>query len=230
MSVPRSLGCALLVTSLLLLLCACGTSAPAPTHTPAPSDTPAPTATSTATRVPPASDTPLPTRTATVTPRPTATLTPTPTPTLRPEERLPAAPNQPFTLVLSEEELTTLAANEAAQIVNAEYDQLAVRVLPDGVWVSVVVKMLIVPKGVQVEAQGVPVVQDGQVRFRVDRLDLLDEYQQLTEMITSALIGTLDRALYFLQPSREAHIRAVDLTVTGVELQPGAMVIHGVTE
>ena len=71
---------------------------------------------------------------------------------------------------------------------------------------------------------------DGQVRFRVERLELNDAYQQLTEMITLALTGTLERALYFLQPSREAHIRAVDLTVTAIELQPGALVIQGVTE
>jgi hypothetical protein len=161
---------------------------------------------------------------------PTATDVPTPTATLRPEDRLPTAPDEPFTLVVHEAELTTLAASEAAQMVNAEYDRLSVRVLPDGVRVSVVVKMLIAPKGVQVEAQGIPIVQDGQVRFRIDRLDLLDEYQQLTDMVTSALTGTMERALYFLQPSREAHIRAVDLTVIAVELQQGAMVIHGVTE
>jgi hypothetical protein len=161
---------------------------------------------------------------------PTATLSPTPTATLHPEKRLPAAPDEPFTLVINEEELATLVAIEAAQIVDAEYDQLAVSVLSDGVRVSVVVKTLIVPKGIQVEAQGMPVVHDGQVRFRVDRLELLDEYQQLTEMITLALTGTLERALYFLQPSREAHIRAVDFTVTAVELQQGAMVIHGVSE
>jgi hypothetical protein len=214
---------ALTIASLLVGLCGCGTSAPAPTHTPVPTETLVPTATATATPAPTATDTPLPTSTATVTTVPTATTVPTPTPTLRPEDRLPTAPNEPFTLAISEEELTTLAANEAAQMVNAQYDQLSVRVLPDGVRVSVVIKMLITPKGV-------PFVQDGQVRFRVDRLDLRDEYQQLTEMITLAVTGTLERALYFLQPSREAHIRAVDLTVTAVELQQGAMIIRGVTE
>jgi len=219
-----------LVTSLLIGLCGCGTSAPAPTATPVPSETPLPTPSATATPAPTATDTALPTSTATATLVPTATLSPTPTATLRPEERLPTAPNEPFTLVIGEEELTTLAAIEAAQIVNAQYDQLTVRVLPDGVRVSVVIKILIAPKGIQVEAQGMPVVQDGQVRFRVDRLELLDEYQQLTEMITLALTGTLERALYFLQPSREAHIRAVDFTVTAVELQQGAMVIRGVSE
>jgi hypothetical protein len=139
-------------------------------------------------------------------------------------------PNEPFTLVIHEDELTTPAASEAAQMVNAEYERLTVRVLPDGARVSVVIKMLIVPKGIAVEAQGMPFVQDGQVRFRVDRQDLRDEYQQLTEMITLAVIGTLERALYFLQPSREAHIRAVHLMATAVELQEGAMSIHGVTQ
>jgi hypothetical protein len=172
----------------------------------------------------------LPTRTASATPVSTATAIPTPTATLPPEDRLPSASNQPFAVVIGEDELTAWAASEAAHIVDAQYDQLSVRVLPDGVRVSVVVKMLIVPKGVQIEAWGMPIVVDGQLRFRVERLELLDEYQQLTGMITSALTGTLERALYVLQPSREAHIRAVDLTVTAVELQPGALIIRGVTE
>jgi len=230
MRMLRPLDLAVVMALLLFSLCACGAPAPVPTHTPLPSQTPLPTPTATRTLQPTPTPTLVPTRTATATPVPTATAIPTPTATLPPEQRLPSAPNQPFTLVIGEDELTALAASEAAQIVDAQYDQLLVRVLPDGVRVSVVVKMLIVPRGVQVEAWGVPTVMDGQVRFRVERLELNDAYQQLTEMITLALTGTLERALYFLQPSREAHIRAVDLTVTAIELQPGALVIQGVTE
>ena len=212
----------------VLLVSACGTPAAPATSAPTPTETSSPTATPTA--APTASPTCTLTSTATVTPVPTATSTATPSPTPRPEERLPQEPNQPFTLLITEEELTALAEEEATHMPNAHYDQLAVGILPDKVLVSVMVEMLMVPRGVQIEAEGMPIAVDGTVRFRIDQLAMLDEYQQLTDFISTSLVGVLERALYFLKPTRRADIRAVDLTVTRVRLQPGAMVIEGMTE
>jgi len=223
-----------LLTS-LALLCVQLMASSCATPTPTPTNTPTPTATATRSWTATATPTKLPTATATFTPEPsltptvTATFTPSPTPEIA--DRLPKEPNQAFELVISEGELTRLAMEEAAQIIDADYERLVVRIHPEEVVVTAVARFPgAAPRGLEIEAHGIPVVIDGTVRFEVTRLQMHDSYQQLTDFLRLIISNTLDRALYFLHPAREARIRAFDLTVTAVELQEGAMVITGITE
>lgn len=164
-----------------------------------------------------------------MTPTVTATFTPSPTPEIA--DRLPTQPNQAFELVVSEGELTRLAMAQATQRIDADYERLVVRIHPEEVVVTTVARFPgAAPRGLEIEAHGIPVVIDGTVRFEVTKLQMHDTYQQLTEFIRLVISNTLDRALYFLHPTRDAHIRAFDLTVTAVELREGAMVIEGITE
>ncbi len=214
-----------------LLSSSCATSTPTPT----PTSTPRPTASATRSWTATATPTRLPTATATftlepsLTPTVTATFTPSPTPGIA--DRLPKQPNQAFELVISEGELTRLAMEEATQRIDADYERLVVRIHPENVLVTAAARFPgAAPRGLEIEAHGIPVVIDGTVRFEVTKLEMHDAYQQLTEFIRLIISNTLDRALYFLHPSREAHIRAFDVTVTAVELREGAMVIEGITE
>jgi hypothetical protein len=166
----------------------------------------------------------------TATDRHTVTPTATPSPTPKAADRLPKGPNLAFQLTIGEEELTQLVMGEAAQIVDAEYEGVAVKIHPDKIVVRLFAKFTVAGLGLDIEAEGVPVVVDGTVRFPIHRLTMEDAYQQLTEWVTLSVSNTMGRALYFLQPQREADIRAVHFTVTGVQLQEGAMVIEGITE
>lgn len=226
-----------LVTS---LCAACGAAEPTATPTAVPTATVAasavPTATQSATPTASPTLTQTSTDTPTATPEPTATATPTVTPTATPSptpkaaDRLPKGPNLAFQLTIGEEELTQLVMGEAAQIVDAEYEGVAVKIHPDKIVVRLFAKFTVAGLGLDIEAEGVPVVVDGTVRFPIHRLTMEDAYQQLTEWVTLSVSNTMGRALYFLQPQREADIRAVHFTVTGVQLQEGAMVIEGITE
>jgi hypothetical protein len=144
---------------------------------------------------------------------------------------LPKEAGQSFQLLIGEEELTELALQEAEQIVGAWYERLTVRIHPDTVLVTAFGTFYpAAPRGIDITAEGIPTVVDGQVRFQVTQLTLHDAHTQLTEVIRIVIRNTLDGALYFLDPEREAHIGAVQFTTTQVRLQEGAMVIEGVTE
>jgi hypothetical protein len=158
------------------------------------------------------------------------TITPSATPA-DVADRLPQKANQAFSLLITEDELTGLAMKEAEQIVGAWYDRLSVTIHPDKILVTAFGRFYpVATRGVDILAEGVPTVVDGQVRFQVTQLTLHDEHAQLTDVIRIVIRNTLDGALYFLDPEREAHIGAVQFTTTGVRLREGAMVVEGVTE
>ena len=204
-----------------------------------PPASPPPTATSTPTEAPTPTRTvtPMPIEAPTLTPTPVPTLTqaPTLTPTPAPmwvqvAARLPQESGQPFELIITGDELTQLAIEEAAESIEVNYERLTVEIHADSIAVTAHASLLGVPRGIDIAAEGIPVIKDGQVRFEIVCLNLLDAYQQLTEFVTLVVTNTLNRTLYFLQPVREAHIRAVSFKATHVRLMEGAMVIEGVSD
>lgn len=144
-------------------------------------------------------------------------------------DRLPKAPKQPFKLVITEEELTQLVAEEAAKNVEVEYDRLAVRIHADKVVVTTFAKFEAAGTGLDIEAEGLPIVLDQQVRFQITRLKIEDAYYQLTKDLTQVVVNTLNKSLYFLQPTQKASIKAVNFAASKVQLLEGAMEIEGVT-
>ena len=143
---------------------------------------------------------------------------------------LPEDPNQPFKLTITENELTKLVWEEASAEREARYQWITVNIYPDRLVLKTFAKFEAAGLGLDIEADGMPIIVDGQVRFKIDSLQIADSYQQLTQFITMVVINTLNKSLYFMQPTQKANIRQVFFRATRVELLEGAMVIEGITD
>lgn len=224
----------LVVVILLSAACAQPTVTPtlAPTATPAPSLVPTATASSTPT------STALPTATATSTqtptPTPSATPTPTSVPTATPElaERVPREPDLPFELTVTEDELTRLVLEAAAKDAEVKYDRLTVQISPDRILLRafILLKWAGPEAWVTVEADGVPSVEEEQLRFHVSRLWIEDYNRYLLADEVPWVTRILNESLYFLQPTRRSEAWPVRLRVAQVQLNDGAIRIEGITQ
>jgi len=143
--------------------------------------------------------------------------------------RLPKEPDQPFELTITEDELTQLVLEEAAQSVEVEYEGLAIEIQGRRVVVTMLAEFQTLGTRLDIAAEGVPIIVDGQVRFQINKLDMQDRFFPLTEWLTLSLTNTLNRGLYFLQPTQKAHIRSASFHATTIQLQEGAMIIEGFT-
>ena len=143
---------------------------------------------------------------------------------------LPETPNQPFKLTITQDELTKLVWEEASKEREARYQWVTVNIYPDHLALRTFAKFEAAGTGLDIEADGMPIIVDGQVRFQINSLRIEDRYQQLTQFLTMVVINTLNKSLYFLQPAQKADIRQVFFRAIRVELLKGSMVIEGITD
>jgi hypothetical protein len=143
---------------------------------------------------------------------------------------LPTVSGQAFSVTLSEEQLTALVFQEARKSVENEYTRLDIQIHPDGLVVSTHVRTEAVRTGLDVEADGVPIIVDGQIRFQITDLRIDDRYSRLTEFLTQILINTLNKSLYWFQPAQRADLTLFSFRATGVELREGELLVEGVLD
>jgi hypothetical protein len=161
--------------------------------------------------------------------------------------RLPQGSGQPFTLSITEYELSRLAFEEVASNVEVDYKRLSVKILPDRIVVSTFADFVATfadfyaagvgwakyaQAGVRLEctAEGVPIVVENQVRFRVDRLEVDNTIRDLEPLIQQCVVNTLNKSLWFLWPTQEARIRSAHFRVERVQLAEGMLQIEGLTD
>jgi len=231
------------------LTCACAKATPTATLTPLPTRTSTPTASPTATSTATPTATATPTRTPTVTPTATRTLTPTPEPPIWKHiaARLPQGSGQSFTLEITDYELTRLAFEEVAASTEVDYQRMSVRALADRIVVQTRVDFVATlaeymdPEAQWIKytqtglplsctAEGVPVVVEQQVRFRVDKVELDDSIRQFKPVIQECIVNTLNKSLWFLWPEQKAGIKSANIVARSVRLEEGRLLIEGLTE
>ena len=162
-------------------------------------------------------------------------------------ERLPKGAGQPFTLKIKECELARLAFEEVASGGEVDYKRLSVKVLPDRIVVATFVDLVATQAdymATQAEwakytqsglplactAEGVPIVVEGQVRFRVDRVEVDNSIRVLEPLIEDCVVNTLNKSLWFLWPTQKASIKSASFVAKRVQLAEGLLLIEGLTE
>jgi len=174
---------------------------------------------------------PIPIETATlvptITPRPT--LTPIPQPTTQASDELlvvPATPNTPFTIEATEQQINQFLAGQAY-----EQDGASVR----DIWVTITDEEIIAqgqgsyrPLNIHssVTARGAPVLSGGKVYIQIKDLSLDSSVPAFTRFLVELAI---EQGIRNYGSPQGIEIETGDTRITHVDLQPGKIVISGVT-
>jgi len=161
-----------------------------------------------------------------------ATARPTSTPASLWEQivaTLPQGSNQSFRLTIAEEQLARLIIDAAEKEAGVDLERLTTSIHPESIQVTALARFEAVGQELDVEVEIVPAVVDGQVRLRVNRLEIRNYPKLLSALIAPVVTNILDQQLDLFNQMQQDENGDLRFQITGLHLQEGAMIIEGVT-